>query len=281
MRPKVSIIIPCYNDGRYLMEAVRSAQAQTYPNVEIIVVDDHSTDRATLESFETLRRQSVSVFATRDNVKGPSAARNAGIIAASGKYILPLDSDDRIDPGYVEKAVAVLDAQPNVGICYCKARFFGLKQGQWNLPPYSWEKMLTENVIFATAVFRKADWERVGGYDENLVYGLEDYAFWMRLIASGHEVARLDDVLFSYRIKSNSRTTLLLIDSKMEKAVEGVFQSCESIFRDNAFLLFSTLHRMQREKNSLTNLLSWRLFSPIFSMERRARQLVKKMLGRA
>jgi glycosyltransferase involved in cell wall biosynthesis len=162
MLSKVPIVIPCYNDGRYLIDAVKSAQAQAYPNVKIIVVDDHSMDQATLGVFEILQGRGMIVLKTRDGAKGLPAARNSGIAEASGKYILPLDSDDRIDPAYVEKAVAVLEAQPDAGICYCRARFFGLKQGEWNLPPYSWERLLSKNVIFAMAMFRKTDWERVG-----------------------------------------------------------------------------------------------------------------------
>lgn len=279
--PFVSIIIPCYNDGKYLLGAVASARAQTYRNVEIIVVDDHSTDSETLSAISALRDSGVEVLSTPLGKKGLPAARNIGIAAASGEYILPLDSDDKIHPEYVAKAIAILDARPDVGICYCKARLFGLKSGSWKLPPYSWEEMLAGNMIFATAVFRKKDWETLGGYDESLLTGLEDYAFWLRLIALGREVIQIDEEFFHYRIKARSRTALIFEKKQEMKVLEDVYYSCEPVLRGNALLLFQRVHRLQQEKGELTCLVSWKLLRHVFALEWMLRQFVKRLLGRA
>lgn len=99
---------------------------------------------------------------------GPSAAHNLGIPHASGKYILPLDADDKIDSSYIEKAVEILERNPRYGIVYSKGSFLGIYGGKWNLPPFSMGRMLISNIIFNAGLFRKDDWKACGGYDENL-----------------------------------------------------------------------------------------------------------------
>lgn len=159
---RVSIIIPCYDDGRYLRQAVSSAYASTYDDCEIIIVNDHSLDAATRNLLAHLAVSGQHALSLPADRHGAAAARNWGISHASGEYILPLDADDIITPSYVAKAAAVLDANSEIGICYCQASSFGLKRGRWKLPPYSFFDLLLHNMIFISALFRKADWSRVG-----------------------------------------------------------------------------------------------------------------------
>jgi glycosyltransferase involved in cell wall biosynthesis len=206
--PKISVIIPCYNSGAYLDEAVDSVLAQTLQDLEIIIVDDGSKDPATRRLLADYRRPKTRVLRIRN--QGPAVARNLGIAEARGKYILPLDADDRIRPTYLAKAARVLDAHPKVGIVYCRARFFGARSGEWRLPPYSLRTMLIDNVIFVTALFRKTSWQKVGGFNPNMVHGMEDYDFWVSLLEKERcEVRRLNEVLFDYRIQPGSRTEAL------------------------------------------------------------------------
>ena len=277
----VSIIIPCYNDGKYLAEALGSVKAQTCPDIECIVINDGSTDPLTLQLLEHLPAQGIILLETLPGRKGPSAARNTGIAAAKGEFILPLDADDRIASSYVAKALRCMRENPSVGICYCKASLFGLKRGEWRLPSYSWEGILADNMIFATAMFRKQDWETLGGYDESLIVGSEDHAFWLRLIALGREVVRIEEELFHYRVKPHSRTARMVESNQEERALEEVFHSCEPIYSQNALLLLKNLRRLQKEKAAWTCLLSWRFFAPIMRIEWLLRQKVKKVLGRA
>ena len=281
VNPLVSIVIPCFNDGKYLPEALASARAQTYPNIEIIVVDDHSTDGETIKILERVKEEGLSVVKTPEGKKGPSAARNEGISLASGTYILPLDADDRIDPLYVEKSVAILESRPETGICYCKVRLFGIKNGSLERPPYSWNNLLAGNMIVATALFRKQDWQMLGGYDETLQSGLEDYAFWIKLISLGREVVQIDEELFHYRIKPRSRTALIAESQREMQVLEDVHRSCEAIFSRNSLFLFKHVHRLQREKGDLTCLFSWKILRHVFDLEWRLRQMVKRMVGRA
>lgn len=223
---RVSIIVPCYNAGELLFEAMESALAQTYGDVEIVIVDDGSTDGRTREILDSASWPRTRII--RQDNAGPAAARNRAVAAALGAYILPLDADDRIDPTYVEKAVAVLEARAEVGVVYCKAMRFGAESGPWHLPAYSLRELVIDNVIFVTAMYRREDWSAVGGYNEVLRHGVEDYEFWVKIVGLGREVVQLDDFLFHYRIQPKSRTT----NFQQDRAV--VVRTYADIFRKNS-----------------------------------------------
>lgn len=195
---KVSVVIPVYNvKPEYIQEAIDSVLNQTYKNIEIIVVNDGSTNNETLEYLQTLDNEKIKLI-NQEN-KGLSMARNTGVTYSCGKYILPLDSDDKIASTYIEKAVNIIENNSKIGIVYCEAEFFGLKEGKWNLPKYNLPDILIGNCIFCTALFRKSDWEKVGGYKKEMIYGWEDYEFWLSLIELGVEVYCIPEVLFFYR----------------------------------------------------------------------------------
>ena len=202
---RVSIIMPCYNDGKYILEAIESIRKQTYTNWELIIVDDGSDDEETLKIIKGLGDEKIKVFHT-EHLR-PAGARNYGISHATGTYILPLDSDDTIDKTYIQKAVEVIDNNPKVGVVYCQADLFGEKSGLWDLPKYSFNTMLLDNIVFVTALFYKSDWEKVGGFNTAMVAGMEDYDFWLSIMSLGREIYQIPEVLFHYRIKPVSRTT--------------------------------------------------------------------------
>lgn len=213
--PKISVIIPCYNLGAYVNEAVDSVLAQTFQDFEIIVIDDGSTDPFTMRLMENYVRPKTLVLRTKN--QGLATARNMGITQARGKYILPLDADDKIGNSYLEKASMILDAHPTIGIVYCRARFFGAREEEWRLEPFSIETMLTRNVIFATAMFRKSSWQKVGGYNPIMVHGYEDYDFWISLLdREKAEVYRINEILFYYRVRDDSMITTLLVNEENE-----------------------------------------------------------------
>ena len=200
-----SVIIPCYNQGRFLKEAVSSVLEQTFQDFEIIIVNDHSSDVETnhiLSNFEAPKTTIISL----DENHGVSFARNAGIKAAKGKYILPLDADDKIAPTYLEKAFNILEQNNSIGIVYCKAELFGKQTGEWELKKYSLKQILNDNCIFVSACFRKSAWEKAGGFNENMLYSLEDWDFWLSLIENGCDVFQIPEILFFYRKHSISRT---------------------------------------------------------------------------
>lgn len=256
MLPLVSVVIPYYNDGKYIHETLESIQHQTYKNVEIILVDDGSTEKESIRVFDDLKKIGFQTY--RQKNAGPSAARNLGISHSRGKYILPVDADDKIRPIYIEKAVHYMESHTQCGIVYCKAEFFGARSGLWNLPKYSIEQMLLNNCIFVSALFKRTDWETVHGYDSNMKYGLEDYEFWLSIIELGQGVYCIPEVLFLYRIKSVSRNT------RFEKRGEVYAETYEYILRkhmklytrywiDVILMLRNENYELRKRYNKLVN----------------------------
>lgn len=280
MFPLVSVVIPYYNDGKYIHETLESIQHQTYKNVEIILVDDGSTEKESIRVFDDLKKLGFQTY--RQENAGPSAARNLGISHSRGKYILPVDADDKIRPIYIEKAVHYMESHTQCGIVYCKAEFFGARSGLWNLPKYSIEQMLLNNCIFVSALFKRTDWETVHGYDSNMKYGLEDYEFWLSIIELGQGVYCIPEVLFLYRIKSVSRNT------RFEKRGEVYAETYEYILRkhmklytrywiDVILMLRNENYELRKRYNKLVNKIPfYTLFKGLSSKKK---QKVKNLLG--
>ena len=226
----VSVIIPCYNQGEFLQEAVESVRAQIFKNLEIIIVNDGSDDGRTPQICAALEGPGIKVLNTTN--QGLAAARNNGIGVAEGAYILPLDADDKIAPEYLSEAVKVIEADNRIGIVYCQARLFGAVEGDWNLPDYSLTEMLRDNVIFCTALFRREDWVIAGGYDTGMVYGWEDYEFWLALIERGQKVHRLDGRYFFYRVSTDSMVRSKEKSQKVEM-FKRIFQRHQNLFSNH------------------------------------------------
>lgn len=280
--PAVSIIIPCYNDGKYLPEAVASALAQTYAHIELIVVDDHSTDLVTKAALAAAHERGIRVLTTPEGKKGLPAARNTGIAAATGKYILPLDADDKISPSYVDKAVAALESNANAQVCTSRVRFFGLRHHEWVQPPYAYSALVLEQYkIVATSLYRKTDWERVGGYDERLTLGKEDMVFWLDLLNDGGEVIVLPEVLFFYRIKPNSMSAATSENVTECERLSAMYVARPKIFQRYLPDFMHLCAELRSVESHRTCLFSWKLLSPVFRLEWFLRQKVKRLLGRA
>ncbi|MBL1173946.1 glycosyltransferase family 2 protein [Pantanalinema sp. GBBB05] len=233
--PVVSVIMPCYNQGQYLDEAVDSVLAQTYPDFEIIVINDGSTDEATVDRLQHYEKPGVQVIHTEN--RGPSSARNTGIQRAKGRYILPLDADDRIAPTYMATAIPILESNSNIGLVYSGAEFFGEKTGRSDLPPYSFPAVLLGNMIFNSGFYRKADWETVGGYNTKMVYGWEDYDFWLSIIELGREVVYLPELFYCYRQLPNSRSERLTRDY-LVKSYEQIYRNHSKLYSEHISALF-------------------------------------------
>jgi glycosyltransferase involved in cell wall biosynthesis len=226
----VSVIIPCYNQGEFLEECLTSVYDSTYKQVEVIVVNDGSTDNS-IEIISSLNSKFKFTLIDQLNM-GASLARNNGVLASKGKYILPLDADDRIGRTYIQNAVIQLESNDKKGIVYCKAEFFGEKEGEWKLPFFSFEQMLTQNLIFNCALFRRQDFDKTLGYNPNMKEGWEDWDFWLSLIELGLEVERLNEVGFYYRIRSNSRERKL-DKEKVIRLRKQIYQNHINLYLEN------------------------------------------------
>lgn len=250
---KVSVIIPCYNQGPYLSESVGSVLAQTFTDFEIVIVDDGSSDPETVSLLNTSVWPKTTILHVPHG--GVSHARNAAISAASGTYILPLDADDKIGPDYLEKAAALLDQDADLGIVYCRAAYFGKKKGEWSLPVFHASQMARGNMIFNAGVFRKSDWETVGGYDPGMAECWEDYEFWVALLELGRTAFQIPEILFYYRIQQVSRNSRL-DRHKMARAHQRVFERHPRFFMAHSDVLFDYMYEMYEKVNKFETPLS-------------------------
>ena len=211
----VSVIIPIYNMQEYLEETIQSVLKASYPNIEIILMDDGSTDSSAVIAHKYATEYPDRIRFYQQANAGVIAARNHAIEKATGKYIFPLDADDLLHTDFLEKAVNVLDTRPEVKVVCASDLFFGDRNSPWNLPEFSLSLLARKNMIAASALYRKADWERAGGYCSEII-AREDWEFWISILKNGGEVVRLTTPGISYRIRSGSKR---VSDRKLKKHV--------------------------------------------------------------
>ncbi|WP_417860777.1 glycosyltransferase family 2 protein [Winogradskyella sediminis] len=204
MHPKVSIIIPCYNSESTLEETLQSVLDQSYDNWEAIMVNDGSPDNLEVIALQWVEQDNRFKYFKKEN-GGLGSARNFGIGKASGTYILPLDSDNKVRPEFLLEAIPILDTQKKVGVVYGNAMYFGEKSGIWNVGAFNANKMLIRNYIDACAIIRKSLFDSIGGYEENLPHqGHEDWCFWLSIMRTDFEFLYLDKITFDYRVANSS-----------------------------------------------------------------------------
>ncbi len=181
--PRVSVVVPCYNHGRFLEDALFSVFDQTFGSWEVVVVDDGSTDPETVAVLAGLDLPRVSVV--RQDNAGLPAARNSGIRASRGEFIVPLDADDELLPDYLARMVETLDAAPDAAFAHCWAELFGDVNWVWATRPYNPDTELLSNSVLQTAMTRRSAFDEVGGYDETMTGGNEDWDLWLRYQEAG------------------------------------------------------------------------------------------------
>jgi hypothetical protein len=212
--PRVSVVVPCFNYGCYLEGAVESVLAQTYRDLEVIIVDDGSTD----DSLAVARRlaaahEQVTVLA-QENSGQPAISRNNGIARARGEYILTLDADDVIEPDFVERLASTLDGDESVSIAYGDQQNFGEDATFHVHAEYDFAQLAHCNFIGIASLYRREAWENVGGYATN-VRGYEDWDFWIGCGEQGHVGRRVPGAVFRYRVRAGS----LFDDARQRDAV--------------------------------------------------------------
>lgn len=201
----VSVIVPCYNHGQFIREAIASVETCDKRLFEIIIVNDGSTDVFTQQVLRQLECEGYNVI--NQSNQGLASSRNTAISMAKGSFILPLDADNRIRANYIVKGLDIFEKHPDVSVVYGKPEFCGDLSARklWTVAEFDFERLLDGNYIDACALFRKSVWEKWGGYDPNMpVAGLEDWDFWVRLAERGEHFYFLDEVLFDYRVCRNS-----------------------------------------------------------------------------
>jgi glycosyltransferase involved in cell wall biosynthesis len=233
MKPgKVNIVIPVFNQEEYVEQAVMSALNQTYQNFDVTVVNDGSTDHTLEVVTEMVDRWNRDVrpsvctiydgnwnffnrlkIISREN-KGLSESRNEGIRAGDGEFILPLDSDDWIEPTYLTQTVPMM-ADPKVGIVSTDMQYEGLLHNR--IPPrgLTLAHEMNSNDLPICSLIRRKAWEQTRGYEtifvevagSSKVLGYEDWDMWLSLLKRGWKVSVVNEPLFHYRVKPVSMIT--------------------------------------------------------------------------
>jgi glycosyltransferase involved in cell wall biosynthesis len=201
----LSIITPCYNHGIYLDEMLESVHSYTWPfAIEHIIINDGSTDTFTNQKIKKLEGQKNVIIINQEN-KGLGAARNVAITASKGKYILPLDADNKIHPDVVCKGVELMEKDSSISVVYGTAEYFGERQGLWKSEAFDIVKLMTKNYIDACALYKKEVWINNKGYDENMPFmGYEDWDFWLNAAFKGCHFYSMNEIMFDYRVLGSS-----------------------------------------------------------------------------
>jgi glycosyltransferase involved in cell wall biosynthesis len=220
MDPQLSVIIPCYNQGHYLIEALESLNQFSNELIETIIVNDGSTDLFTNELFKSLEKESKYRVIQQSN-RGLSGARNVAILASRGKYVLPLDADNKLKEGYINTAVKILEENAKIAVVYSDAMLFGEQSGILTPGPFNLQRLMISNYIDACAVIRKSTLVKVGLYDEKMRSGWEDWDLWLRIAFDGYDFYYVNEVLFEYRITSNSMSRTLYYNYEKPNSIEN------------------------------------------------------------
>lgn len=262
---KVSVIIPCYNLGKYIQETIDSVFGQTYKEIEIIVVDDGSTDSETIEVLKNLDSR-VKVFFEKNF--GVGSARNKGFRQSTGRFVLFLDADDLIEKTYLAKAVKILENNPKVGFVTPWIRAFGVDNWELVRPKYNFIDSLVENLVCTAALLKRECFENVGGYNESReMMGIEDWDLWIRIGAAAWQGEVIKEPLFLYRQRENSLVRNSNELKKREELMKKLIENNHNLYAANfeevlvkkdilfmkKIMEFSKLHIELQEQNKIIN----------------------------
>lgn len=233
-RPLVSVIIPCFNYGHYIEEALSSVLAQTFQNFEVVIVEGGSTDGVTpgiIAGIENRNHGKVRVL-YRSERRMVGDNRNFGISHARGRYICCLDADDVLKPMYLEMAVFLAESS-GYDVVTSSLQCFGDSHITWLLEDPSFPAICGHNQIATSALFRRSAWAHVGGYRD---WGLgrehipEDWDFWVRLLGHGYRAKSIREPLMNYRVHGSGLTATCETDLELQRGAirrinDPLFQS--------------------------------------------------------
>ncbi len=199
-KPAIAVVIPCFNDGKFLPESLESLYAQTFQNWEAVVVNDGSTDRYTLELLKKIDHPQVKVYHHEKN-KGLAAARNTGIRMTTSPILFPLDSDDQFVPDSLEIALQWFEKYPQTDVFYPDVIHFGAENRIRENPEFDFPLLVRQHYIQAQSPFRRSIFEKIRGYCEHdtLRLGMEDVDFWYSMLEAGASFKRLPYPIYRYR----------------------------------------------------------------------------------
>ena len=231
--PLLSVVIPCYNHGEVLGEAVDSILGGSWADLEILVVDDGSDQEGTRKALGNFSRPKTVVL-RHDRNRGLPAARNTGIDQARGKYVCCLDADDKLAPSYLEKATLLLESNQGVDLVYAWTQVFGEEDRVWHAPAFDPEDLIDHNLLNPPAVFRRRAWEQVGGFREELRAGYEDWEFWIRLARAGYRGYRIPEKLI--HVRRVGRSFIHRAADRHDQLVAQIRRLNPEVYQDTSWL---------------------------------------------
>ena len=234
----VSVIIPCYNLGAYLPEAIDSVLQQTFADFEILVVDDGSTDPETIALLANPTWPKTRVFYTKN--QGLAAARNYLIARASGTYLCALDADDKLDPRFFEHLLARFARDPDLSFVSCWLQAFGDESFAWQPERCDLVTLLGECTVATPALVRRDQVQAIGGYDGRASCH-EDWDVWLRLVAAGRRGVIVPETLFHYRRRAGSMSQE---QDGLERAMPYFVEKHRALYKQH---MFEVLMRQEAE----------------------------------
>ncbi len=238
--PAVSIVVPCYNGGRFLDALLASIEKQTFRDFEVIIVDDGSSEALTIEKLASLP---ASIKVIRQENRGLSAARNTGFRAASADLVLPFDCDDTLEPDHLAETVAAIKGAPaNIGFAYTDERLTGDGSGISEHFFNRYDQLFVNRMSYCI-LLRKEAWRAVGGYDETMRDGYEDWEFNIRLGKFGYRGIKVAKPLLNYTVSGSG-----MLMSKSSRKHAELWQSIRQKHPD--LYRVSSLYRLWREEGT-------------------------------
>jgi glycosyltransferase involved in cell wall biosynthesis len=248
----ISVIVPAYNAEATVKKTLESVASQTYSNWECIIVDDGSKDNTSAVVKDFIGNDTRFKLITIKN-SGVCVARNTAVSNSTGKYLFPLDGDDYIHPKCLEKCMDVFEKNPHMRLVYTEGELFGARTGLWNLPEYSYKTMLRYNMVDNSSLFLREDFDRVGGYRINMVNGLEDWDFWIAVLApyKDDQVFKIQEPLFYYRTSDQSRGATVVSQGKFALMLDNIVYNNYSIYRQYFPDIFTRIMKHDFNENMM------------------------------
>lgn len=240
--------MPCYNTAvEHLREAVDSVLQYTGDySYEIIIINDGSTNKDTLTLLEEFSKKNISVLHQQNG--GPSNARNNGVNYSNAEFLLCLDSDNTINPAFIDEGIQALQRNSKAAVAYAKPAFAGdATRPEFTSCTFSIEKLFIENFIDMCSIIRRSAWQDVHGLDENL-WQFEDWELWLHLYKQGWQFIFIDKILFTYRIRKNSLITQS--QDAYRKTIAYLYQKHWDLLYNVFYQLYATsiIYRQDKQR---------------------------------
>ncbi|MHC4515188.1 MAG: glycosyltransferase [Planctomycetota bacterium] len=213
--PTVAVVIPCYGYAHLLPAAVASMADQTWQHVDCVIVDPESPDDTAVVAQQLIEQfKSRRIRLLKQDNRGLSASRNEAIQSTTAPLILPLDADDLLEPQALERMVQPFLHDDSISVVHCAGREFGDRNNDMPAVQVDEHTQLHKNRLPYCSMFTRRAWQQVGGYNENMRGGYEDWDFWTGMLEHGLQFHRLEEQLFRYH--KHGRT---MIDAALEKDI--------------------------------------------------------------